>query len=298
MPCRRHRPDGRRRALDRGSPVPIRQPLTRSTQWHAPRPPRCRRSPPALLADGDLIPVIDVSDTTMSSTGTNKSSPSRSWPRPQRRRTPGHVERARYLGVRRHARRRRRRGDGAGRRSGSARSPPRRPGRSRSRAGSVTGITDLAVADGGTGGSTAAATDLANLTSTTLVADGDILRDPAGAAAITRANLAADEAFSSRFDPRSNGASAAGQDRPDVRQAATSRRPCRRLAPPSADTTNYALGARSHRLTMAGAVTATCALTPPIGTITDPARSTPGCAHAVHGLDDASKRRSTSTLWG
>ena len=83
VPCRRHRPDGRRRALDRGSPVPIRQPLTRAPSGthqdhrdvvdHRGAARRRRPDPRDRCVGHD-----DVVDRHQ-----QKSSPSRSWPRPQ-----------------------------------------------------------------------------------------------------------------------------------------------------------------------------------------------------------------------
>lgn len=118
--------------------------------------------------------------------------------------------------------------------------------------------------------------------------------DLAGLAAGLAPIIATDEAFSSRFDPRSNGASAA--DRIVLMSGQANESPSVSSCTLSADTTNYALGARGHRLTMAGAVTATCALDPlTIGTITDPKYT--GAALMVY-LDDASKVTSiTVELW-
>jgi len=154
----------------------------------------------AQLADGDLIPVIDVSDTTMSSTGTNKK-----LAKSQLAEAAGVTAHAAVTssvhGISAFGATLVDDADAATARStlGLGTIATQAAGAVAITGGSVTGITDLAVADGGTGGSTAA-TALANLTSTTLAADGDILTRSGGTPApITRANLAADEAFTSRF---------------------------------------------------------------------------------------------------
>jgi len=156
----------------------------------------------AQLADGDWVPVVDVSDTTMSSTGTNKK-----LAKSQLAEAAGVTAHAAVTssvhGISAFGATLVDDADAATARStlGLGTIATQAAGSVAITGGSVTGITDLAVADGGTGGSTAAAA-LANLTSTTLAADGDILTRSGGAPApITRANLAADEAFASRFAP-------------------------------------------------------------------------------------------------
>lgn len=154
----------------------------------------------AQLADGDWVPVVDVSDTTMSSTGTNKK-----LAKSQLAEAAGVTAHAAVTssvhGISAFGATLVGDADAATARStlGLGTIATQAAGSVAITGGSVTGITDLAVADGGTGGSTAAAA-LANLTSTTLAADGDILTRSGGAPApITRANLAADEAFASRY---------------------------------------------------------------------------------------------------
>lgn len=98
----------------------------------------------------------------------------------------------------------------------------------------------------------------------------------------------------SRFDPRSAGA--AGPDRIVLVSGQANETLTVSNCTATADTTNIAIGARSHLLTMSGAVTATAALAPlSIGTLTAPKYT--GAALMIY-LADASKVTSIDVeLW-
>ncbi len=103
-----------------------------------------------------------------------------------------------------------------------------------------------------------------------------------------------DPEFTSQYQPRTTGA--AGPDRIVLMSGQANESPTVSNCTLSADTTNIAIGARSHRLTMAGAVTATCALAPlSIGALTNPKYT--GAALMIY-IDDASKVTSIDVeLW-
>lgn len=135
--------------------------------------------------------------------------------------------------------------------------------------------------------------DAEKIAAAVLTTDGDILTRSGGVPArTTRISLAEDTAFENRFAPSS--ANAPGRIVLISGQANETLTVSNCTA--TADTTNVALGARSHLLTMSGAVTATAALAPlSIGTLTAPKYT--GAALMIY-LTDASKVTSIDVeLW-
>ena len=84
-----------------------------------------------------------------------------------------------------------------------------------------------------------------------------------------RISIPSQAELNSQYAPRSSGV--AGPDRLVLISGQVHESPTVGSCTLSADTTNYALGTQGHKMTMAGAVTATLALQPlPIGTLTNP----------------------------